>query len=545
LASGLAFRTIIAYYLPAGFDESYYFLYTQHLNWSYFDHPPAVAWSTGFGVWLTGNVSPFTIRLGSLGLFTASLVLMFATGKQLFGSRAGLLSCAIASLAPLFFLSFGTLTAPDNALIFCWSVALYLCALEFFPTPPFNQALSYQPTYRLALIATAIGFTCLSKYHGFLLGLSLVCFCASQRQYRQALTSKWFCLGLVLFATTQLPVLYWNSQHDWISFRFQLGDRFTAYGDQTHDYSWSALLGAFSAQIGYLFPSIALPIWWVSLKATFSQLRQRLFGYQRYFVRLSKPTEYLSTRITFLLWSGLPVALGFTLLAGATHTFPAWPAPGLWSLTLLLGYSASRWRHTSVRKWFSITSWSIGILLMFALSHITIGTLQQEGDHAIGHGFVAIETDPSTELIDAVQLRQVLVESEVFERATASADFIVTPEFWLSGYIAMALPPSYHLPVTSFTPDPRGHAFWFKPANWIGKDALLISAKKQEITETANRQGGVIIAPSTQPHNENIGAYFQSLTPITEIATQRGGEISKVFYLYSAKNLLWPYPYTY
>jgi len=38
-----------------GFDEAYYYLYSLHLDWSYFDHPVLVA-LTGFGPWVTGVI---------------------------------------------------------------------------------------------------------------------------------------------------------------------------------------------------------------------------------------------------------------------------------------------------------------------------------------------------------------------------------------------------------------------------------------------------------------------------------------------------------
>jgi hypothetical protein len=49
LLVGFIFRSIIALWLPPGFDEAYYYIYTQHLDWSYFDHPPLVALTTGIG----------------------------------------------------------------------------------------------------------------------------------------------------------------------------------------------------------------------------------------------------------------------------------------------------------------------------------------------------------------------------------------------------------------------------------------------------------------------------------------------------------------
>lgn len=523
LSSGLIFRGIIAYGLPVGFDEAYYFLYTQNLDWSYFDHPPVVAWTAGLGIWLTGTVTPLTLRLGALSLFTGSLWLLFATGRWLFGERVGLIGCAIASLTPLFFFSFGILSAPDNALIFFWSAALYLCAQEFFPDKNAEQhqadSVTYQPTARLVFISLLVGLACLSKYHGFLLGLSLVGFCLTNAPFPLALRSRWMGVGVFVFAIALFPLLYWNAQHSWISFQFQLGSRFAEYGDTDSSYSIGALLGALLAQFGYLFPSMALPLWWTSGKALFHRQPSHSI----------KGDKLTHQKLNFLLWSGFPVAVGFTLVAGATHTFPAWPAPGLWSLTLVLAYTAAHWSYTSVKRWLVITGWILGTALMIALSHITLGTLQTGSSQAIFGGLISIEADPSTELIDIVQLRSELKESADAMTLLNATDFVITPEYWLSGYIAMAMPNSIHHPVSSFTPDPRGHAFWFESKDWLGKDALLVSIG-------ANRQREVL---------ETMAPYFQSVTLHSKIATLRGGEASKVFYLYKATTLQKRYPYPY
>ncbi|MGB7488142.1 MAG: glycosyltransferase family 39 protein [Phormidesmis sp.] len=530
LVGGLIFRSIIACFLPPGFDEAYYFLYTQHLDWSYFDHPLAVALSAGIGIWLTQVVTPLTLRLGSLTLFTGSLWLLYATGRQLFGRRVGFLSCAIASLTPLFFLSFGVLAAPDNALIFFWSGALYLCSLEFFAQRSQTGSTNYQPSPRLIWISLAIGLACLGKYHGFVLGLSLVSFCLTQHQYRSALTSKWLWMGALLFVVTLFPIFYWNAQHDWISFRFQLGDRFNEYGASSSRYSIGALLGAIAAQGGYLFPSLALPLWWIVVKTSFIQAKK---SFQKSCAKTSASDRLKTAKIHFLLWSGLPVATGFTLVGGATHTFPAWPAPGLWSLSILLAYTAASWPQRQVHLWLSATGWGVGIVLMFALTHITLGTLQKPSDYAILGGVVTAQSDPSTQLIDVVQLRRRLGESPEFRDVITDSDFIITPEYWLSGYIAMAMPQGIPgattLPVSSFTVDPRGHAFWFNPDDWVSKDALIISLAK----------------PARSKHLAEIWPYFESVTPLAEIETVRGGEISKTFYLYQAMNLIKPYPYPY
>lgn len=504
LTGGLFFRSLIAWFLPPGFDEAYYFLYSQHLDWSYFDHPLAVAFSTGFGVWLTGVVSPSTIRIGALGLFTGSLWLMYATGRSLFGARAGWICGAIASLSPLFLLTFGTLTAPDNFLIFFWSATLYLCAQEFF-----FQTHHYQPTYRLSLIGFTVGLACLSKYHGGLLGLGLVCFCLTSARYRKALRSKWMIGSVLLFGVCLLPIVYWNSQHQWISFQFQLGNRFAS---SALKYSLANLGGVLLAEVGFLFPTIGLPLWWIAIKASFGQLR----SIQR-------------AKVQLILWVSLPVAVGFTLLGGLTQIYPAWPAPGLWSLTLLLGHAAASWPHQTVRKWLNSTGLAVGSLLIFALVHITLGTLQELSSHAIFGGFIAPQQDPSTALIDIRQLHQRLDRSEAFQQAAKVSDFVITHEFWLSGYVAMALANSVKLEVGSFTPDPRGGAFWFDSRDWVGKDALFFSIADFSQAEVV----------------EAIAPYFQSITLLTTLETKRGNATTETFYIYQARNLLKPYLYPY
>ncbi|MFM6408908.1 MAG: 4-amino-4-deoxy-L-arabinose transferase, partial [Microcystis sp.] len=97
LIGGLLFRTIIALGLYPGYDEAYYYVYSHNLDWSYFDHPPIVAISTGFGTWITGLVNQFTIRFGTLLLYTGSLCLLYLTALKLFSLPVARMTLAIAT----------------------------------------------------------------------------------------------------------------------------------------------------------------------------------------------------------------------------------------------------------------------------------------------------------------------------------------------------------------------------------------------------------------------------------------------------------------
>jgi 4-amino-4-deoxy-L-arabinose transferase-like glycosyltransferase len=174
LGGGFVFRLIVATFLPVGFDEAYYYLYSRHFAWSYFDHPLMVALTTGVGWWPVGAGSALTIRVGALLLYPLSLLLLYVVARHLFDERTGVLAIAIGSIAPIFWIAFGVLTSPDNGLIFFWTLTFLLAAWEFIPDR-FSSASSlrkakYQPTYRVALIGLTVGLACLSKYHGFILG---------------------------------------------------------------------------------------------------------------------------------------------------------------------------------------------------------------------------------------------------------------------------------------------------------------------------------------------------------------------------------------
>ena len=500
LIGSWSLRGLIAWLLPPGFDEAYYFLYTQHWDWSYFDHPVMVAITTAVGPWLTGIISPLTLRLGALVLYGVSTGLLFLSGRRLFGPMAGMWAVAIASLCPLFVFSFGLLAAPDNGLILWWSATMYIAVLEFFPRDK-----PYRPTIKIVLLGLLLGLTCLSKYHGFVLGLGLVGFCLTSASHRRALGSPWTGAALVLFALTLTPLVYWNVQHDWLSFGFHLSDRF---GDQGNgalpSFNVPNMLGVWLVGMAYLFPTVGFPLWWASWCSLWQggDLPRR-----------------------FVLWLGLPVAAGFTLLGGVAHIYPAWPAPGLWSLSLLLAAAMARWSPRLVRMWLVGSALVMATLLIFALGHVALGTLQRPGGVV---QLIAPESDPTTTLIDVVQLRRRLRDG-VAGDAIAATDFLITNEFWLSGYVDMAVSPLTSVPVMAFTQDPRGHAVWFTPTDWLEHSGIFIT-----IADYDQSQIRATYAP-----------YFERFDLLDTLETQRAGATTETFYLYDVGQLVLPYNYPY
>lgn len=529
---GLVYRTIVAIWLLPGFDEAYYYLYSRHLNWSYFDHPMMVALTTGLGWWITGIISPLTIRVGALLLYGISLVLLYLAARRMHNPAVGQMTLAFGTLMPLIVISFGILTSPDNGLMLFWSATLLVALWEFFPN---RRRLnhygvignSYIPTWRVALLGGLVGLACISKYHGFVLGLGLVGFCLSRKPYRKVFQSPWLVVAVGCFALALFPLLYWNAEHDWISFRFHLGMRFDGGTDDPSPFRLGQMIGYWLLSNVYLFPLFGLPLWWVTLRQTGQQV---LMAFSP-----SWDAQEVQGRdqLALVLWLSLPIVLLFTVLGGKQQIFPAWPAPGYWGLLILLGAQTVMWqrrRPRLVQRWLWGSGLFLAILSVIALLHLQLGFLQQPSRYAPFGGLISVEQDGSTELIDTMQLRRLMAEDPQLQATLPKVGFIFTNEYYLGGYFDMAIHPLRDVPLTAFSQDPRGFAFWFNPTDWLGQDALYMTLDRFA-------QNPDILA-QYQP-------LFDAIAPLTTLDLRRGGEVTETIHIFKASRFSQPYDYPY
>ncbi|AFY69314.1 hypothetical protein Pse7367_1016 [Thalassoporum mexicanum PCC 7367] len=651
LLCGLMLRLGIAAFLPPGYDEAYYYVYTLYPSWSYFDHPPLVGLVTAIGIWLSGGaVTQLSIRLGGVLLYTGTLFFLYASGLRLFGKRAALMTLAIATLIPFFQVGFGVLILPDSPLLFFCTAALYVAVKEFFPSgycqmlrqasnapdqvrgsdwaladvpdvldlpnvpdlqsrqndcgqpqqkskqnlsldcpaqkaqlqPELERSpqaepiifsdhwtaeqfdysdrsdrvkkITYQPTSRIALIGLLVGLACLGKYHGFVFGLGLTIFCLVSPHHRRVFWSPWLLAAISLFLLAIAPMLIWNYQHDWASFRFQSARAVPQAG-----YNLVGLAVTFLSGIGYLFPSFGLPLWWVSGRSALKVLavlgtslivwlkaRKTIANCDRLLPKSisaqlnhfnnqpNQPTlqlghDLLAQQQLLILCVALPIFLGFTLMGGYRQILPSWHMPGFFIATLLLGRQmaiADRKHPKRVKRWLWGSGAIVILLLAIALSHISIGAFQQGGRYALINA-IPVENDASTELFYVQQLRQAFAESPQLSELLAQRDFIFTSNFFFAGQAAMALVPISQTPVTCFTDDMRGFAYWEAADRWVGQDGIYITS--EEFWE-----------PPTK-----YADYFDAITSVTTIPIMRGGQAIQQIYVFKADRLLKPYPRPY
>jgi hypothetical protein len=94
----------------------------------------------------------------------------------------------------------------------------------------------------------------------------------------------------------------------------------------------------------------------------------------------------------------------------------------------------------------------------------------------------------------------------------------------------MALTPLFSTPMTCFSQDVRGFAFWSKADQWLGKDGLYVTLARFERKKKLTAE---------------YRSYFRSLEKIGKVRIRRGGAVTEVFYVYQGKTLLKPYPRLY
>ena len=89
--------------LPISNGEAYYASWSRFLDWSYYDHPPLVAWmvraTTVFGS------SPAAVRLGPILAAGAFGLLFYRLAERLFRPRAAFFALVLVTALPVFLAS--------------------------------------------------------------------------------------------------------------------------------------------------------------------------------------------------------------------------------------------------------------------------------------------------------------------------------------------------------------------------------------------------------------------------------------------------------
>ena len=191
-------------------DEAHYWEWSRHLDWSYYSKGPGVAWSIFTSTKFLGNTE-FAVRLPSLIASTLGAIAILKTARTAYNDQlttfvSALLWFCVPGLAIASMVM--TIDAPYTA---CWAWATYFATRALIDNKP-NAWIGFGCMIALGFI---FKYTILLLIPGVLLAGVLI--------KPNKLNPKWFILSLLISCIGLLPVLIWNANHDWATFRHLLG----------------------------------------------------------------------------------------------------------------------------------------------------------------------------------------------------------------------------------------------------------------------------------------------------------------------------------
>jgi undecaprenyl-diphosphatase len=322
-----AWRLYLSAELQLHPDEAYYWLWSRYLDVGYFDHPPLVA----YFIWLTTLFSKSELWVRFSGTIVSLLVsgLVWHLSKRLFKSEkvaAG--SVALFNVYPQTVLGLIVIT-PDIPVLLFWAASISI----------FWRIVSTGQAWLWVAMGFTFGLALLSKYTAILMVPCVLIYLLltdDRRWLRTLYPYLALAIGLLCF----LPVVIWNSRHEWVSFAFQLRNGLGGEG-----YSPEKVAEYIGGQLLVTGPVV----WFLGMYAGFVGIYRR-----------DKETA-------LLLCAALPVILFFGLSSLNKVAGPNWPAFAYFTFCILVtqfcltGYSR-------VRRLLWLAAFASSLLLSMAVT---------------------------------------------------------------------------------------------------------------------------------------------------------------------------------
>ena len=189
------------------YDEAYYWMYSRHLAWGYFDQPPMIA----LFIALSNLFFQHEIGVRIISIL-AQMVTLFFLWKLIEikapTAKKVLLFFGIAASVVMFEV-YGFIATPDSPLLLFTTLFLF----------SYKRFLKQEDITNTILLALSMAGMLYSKYQGGLFILFIIL------SNLQLLKSKFFWTAGMVALLLFLPHLLWQYQHDFPSFTYQLVSR--------------------------------------------------------------------------------------------------------------------------------------------------------------------------------------------------------------------------------------------------------------------------------------------------------------------------------
>ena len=497
-------RALLAGWMELGTDEAYYWTFANYPDWSHFDHPGMIGWVIQlFSLNLLFD-SEFFLRLASIVIMTLNTWIMFRIGKDLKDETTGLRAALLYTTSIYAFVITGIFILPDTPLSLFWLMAFWM-AVKYLGSPRLTLqgvTTTVGNNWYLVLFGLFAGLAMLSKYSGIFLwvGMGLYLLCYDRKQFR----NPSLYLALLISLLCCLPILLWNIQNDFISFRFH-GGRVGLSGTLTP----TNLSNELSGELLYNNPvNVIIALW-----AILVMVRHRL------------PLDQIRQR--FIMLTALPMIGLFLVFSFYRPTLPHWSGPAY----NLLIFPGAIWLETAkpkTRKKFiaaSIIVWAFVLIVGTAEIKTGFIALDHNTDaKALGKDDISLDLygwrQLSTKFADfrAEQIAQGVMKEE---------DAIIGNNWFPTASIDYYVARPLNMTVLGYGPLERIHKYL-----WINK-------KRGGFTQGSDYW---YLADShffIDPEQAYAYTNFKEIQCLGVIPIERNGKVVRNFYVYKCNHLVY------
>ncbi|NQU65666.1 MAG: glycosyltransferase family 39 protein, partial [SAR324 cluster bacterium] len=384
-------------------------------------------------VTLIGGNYILTLKIGSVLFSVLIFYLCYLVGGTFFDRTTAIIFLLILETTPYF--SIGSVFWHiDQPYMACWLIGMYTV----------GQYLKSKQSYWILLLGLVLGIGGMSKYIMILFPMSLLLWCFFEKEARKLLVSWQTYVGALVAVLIILPNLYWNYQHQWVTFtyNFEKGLTGAVFGYRFILFTLGQLI---------LFSIFYSTYFWTIL------FRKKLNKIDRFSIGLTSGW-------TFLLVIGLvPIAFfSFTSLFGS-RSDPHWSNVGYLALFLLLArYIVKQLEKKQLNK--QLLLFFAAILFNVALTSVLL--LQ------VNFRIFSVPNSLSSKLSVFVDWDKTArqIETIAKERQIRLPGFVITREYNLSGILALYLK---HQPIPHSIEKPTRNV-WSPVEKVLAQGALLI-----------------------------------------------------------------------
>ena len=460
-------------------QEAYYWNYSQHMELSFLDHPPMTALLIRVGSQLFGHTE-LAVRMGAVSCWGAAAVFSYLLARNLVDRSAAFRVLFLLGALPFFF-GMGFLMTPDAPVVAFWAGSLHFL----------ERALIAGKGRAWIGVGVCLGLGLISKYPILLLCPAALLFVLMDSRSRRWLLRPEPYLALVIALVLFAPVILWNYQNDWVSFRFQSVRRLSA----PVRFELPELLGSMIL----LVTPLGLMAFWLGIRKRRPALVSPCGG--------AAPALESRGRLFVLAFTLVPLAI-FVLASLRSETKFQWTGP-VWLAGLpamALGVLPGPGR---VESWLAVR-WRPALVGLVALYGV--------GLHVASFGLPGIPLPTNYYFMSWKDLgRQVEdIELEVIEQTGAEPLIVGLDKYHLSSELAFYDPAldgafetaGMHL----FHKASLMYALWFPEATQAGKSLVLVSPDRKDMTR------------------KDVLEKLERLEPVRELTVRRGDSVVGTYY---------------